>query len=46
MEQRWMRLVNLIEFWTFIPLFLFFNMFNWCFQDASAWVAEGLALKV
>ena len=36
----------LIEFWTFIPLFLFFNTFNLCFQDASAWVTEGLALKV
>ena len=26
MEQRQMRLVNLIEFWTFVPLFLFFKM--------------------
>ena len=34
-----------IEFWTFIPLFLFFNMFNQCFQDASAQVTEGLVLK-
>ena len=37
MEQRWMRLVNLIEFWTFIPLFLFFNSFNWYTKMASAW---------
>ena len=35
-----------IEFWTFIPLFLFFNTFNWCFQDASEWVTEGLVLKL
>ena len=46
MEQRHMRLVNLIEVWTFIPLFLFFNMLNHCFQDASAQVTEGLVLKV
>ena len=34
-----------IEFWTFIPLFLFFNRFQF-FQDASAQVTEGLVLKV
>ena len=32
----------MLEFWTFLPLF---NMFQ-CFQDASAWVTEGFALKV
>ena len=46
MEQRQMRLVNLIEFWAFVPLFLFFNMSIGVFQDACAWVTEGLALKV
>ena len=46
MEQRWMRLVNLIERWTFIHLFLFVNTFNQCVQDASAKVTEGLILKV
>ena len=38
------HLCCMIELWTFIHLVLFFNTFNWCFQDASAWVTEGLAL--
>ena len=42
MEQRWMRLVNLIEFWTSLPLFLFFNTFNQYTKMASAWGTEGL----
>ena len=47
MEQRQMRLVNLTEFWSFISLFLFFNMSIGGFQDASAWVTtEGLVLKI
>ena len=46
MEQRQMRLDTMKEFWTFIPLFLFFNTFYQCFQDASAQGAEGLVLKV
>ena len=37
---------SVIELWTFTPLFFFFNMFNQCFQDASAWETEGLVLKV
>ena len=37
---------KLIGFWTFIPLFLFFDTFNQCFQDASAQVTEGLVLKL
>ena len=32
--------------WSFIPLFLFFNMSINGFQDASAWVTEGLALQI
>ena len=41
-----MRLVNLIEFFSFIPLFLFFNTLISAFQDASAWVTEGLVLRI
>ena len=42
MEQRWMRLVNLIVFSTFICLFLFFDTFNHYAKMAYAWGAEGL----
>ena len=34
---------RILDFYTFIP---FLNTFNWCFQYASAWVTEGLVLKV
>ena len=37
-----MRLVNLIEFWTFIPLFLFFKTFNQYTKMVSAQETEGL----
>ena len=30
-----------IEFWTFIPLVLFFNTFNWYTMIPSAWETEG-----
>ena len=45
MEQRQMRLVNLIEFWTFIPLFLFFKAFNQSTKMISSQGTEGLVLK-
>ena len=38
--------VNMIEYWTFIPVFLFFNRLISGFQDASAWVTEGLVLRI
>ena len=42
MEQRWMRLVNLIEFWSFLPLLLFFKAFKQYTKMASAQEPEGL----
>ena len=38
--------VRVIEFWSFIPLFLFFNRSIGGFQDASSWVTEGLVLRI
>ena len=36
---------EVIEFWSFIPLFIFFNSSISGFQDASAQVTEGLVLR-
>ena len=38
--------VNLIEFWSFIPLFLFFNTSISGFEDVSAQVTAGLVLRI
>ena len=42
MEQRQMRLVIMIEFWTFLPLFLFFKTFNQYTKMASVSETDGL----
>ena len=48
----WVRLYQsrfwfgVIEFWSFIPLFPFFNTSIGGFQDTSAWVIEGLVLWI
>ena len=44
-EQRQMTLVNLIEFWTFILLFLFFKTFEQYTKMASTWDTEGLVCE-
>ena len=37
---------EVIEFWSFIPLFVFFNMSMSGFQDACAQVTEGFVLRI
>ena len=45
LDQKMLPVNILIEFWSFIPLFLFFNSSIRGFQDVSAQGTEGLAMK-